>query len=60
MAESAVLSPVIQPERINILGFPIDCVTLAQTREIFASYLAAKQTKTHLVLTADSNAFVSG
>jgi N-acetylglucosaminyldiphosphoundecaprenol N-acetyl-beta-D-mannosaminyltransferase len=59
MAESAVLSPVIQPERINILGFPIDCVTLAQTREIFASYLAAKQTKTHLVLTADSNAFVS-
>ena len=50
---------VIQPERINILGFPIDCVTLAQTRELFAEYLAAKVHKTHLVLTADSNAFIS-
>ena len=63
MAESAVLSPVIQHERVIILGFPIDRVTLAQTRDILAEYLRAgtqnPALKTHLVLTADSNAFVS-
>lgn len=59
MAEGAVLTPAIQPERVTILGFPIDRVSLIQTKEIFASYVQAPFTKTHLVLTADSNAYIS-
>ena len=47
-----------QPERVNILGYPLDRVTLQQTKSIFEGLLSSA-TKTNLVLTADSNAFVS-
>ena len=47
-----------QPERVNILGFPLDRVTLEQTRGIFNQILLGTD-KSNLVLTADSNAFVS-
>ena len=47
-----------QPERVNILGFPLDRVTLEQTKSIFEGLLSSAA-ETNLVLTADSNAFVS-
>lgn len=59
MAESAVLTPINKPERVQILGFPIDRVTVAETKEILAGFLQSGSAKTHLILTADSNAFVS-
>ena len=58
MAESAVLMANQKPERVKILGYPIDCVTLEQTKNIFLDYLK-DDSQTHLILTADSNAFIS-
>ena len=48
-----------QPERVQILGFPLDRVTVGQTKDIFISCLRERFEKTYLILTADSNAFVS-
>ena len=59
MAASAVSSPSHQPERVNILGFPLDRVTVEETKELFKHYLDSDEPKTNLILTADSNAFVS-
>jgi N-acetylglucosaminyldiphosphoundecaprenol N-acetyl-beta-D-mannosaminyltransferase len=46
-----------QPERVSVLGLPIDRVTMDQTVEILAGFLRSEGTK--LVFTADSNAFVN-
>ncbi|MEI7577832.1 MAG: WecB/TagA/CpsF family glycosyltransferase [Armatimonadota bacterium] len=43
-------------ERVSVLGFPIDRVSLVQTEEILTKFLSYDGTK--LVFTADSNAFV--
>ncbi len=59
MAESKIESELLMPERVDILGFPIDRVTIEQTRAIFSQALLGSGGKTKLVLTADSNAFVS-
>ncbi len=63
MAENVVPSPQFQFERTKILGFPIDRVTLDQTRNVLAEYIECSEVEslhpTKLVLTADSNAFVS-
>ncbi len=59
MAESKIESELLMPERVDILGFPIDRVTIEQTRAIFSQVLLGSGGKTKLVLTADSNAFVS-
>ena len=59
MAESKIESELLKPERVDILGFPIDRVTIEQTRAIFSQALLGSGGKTKLVLTADSNAFVS-
>ncbi len=59
MAASVDCLTVNDPERVSILGFPIDRVSLSQTKDIFVSYLQAPASKTRLVLTADSNAFIS-
>lgn len=49
-----------QPERISILGYPIDRVTLGDTEELFRHYLSAgSDDGTKLVLTADSNAYIN-
>jgi N-acetylglucosaminyldiphosphoundecaprenol N-acetyl-beta-D-mannosaminyltransferase len=47
----------IHPERVYVLGQPIDCVTMAQTVGILEKFLVVPGTK--LVLTADSNAFIN-
>lgn len=57
MTETAVAHAVNYPERINLLGYPLDRVTLDQTREIMRDYL--KGSSTHLILTADSNAYIN-
>jgi N-acetylglucosaminyldiphosphoundecaprenol N-acetyl-beta-D-mannosaminyltransferase len=59
MAASVVSPSPRLPERVNILGFPLDRVTIEETRNLFNQYLDSNDGKTHLVLTADSNAFVS-
>lgn len=61
MTETPV-APSSAPERVQILGFPIDRVTIDQTRDLFRSFLTAPQASdhpTHLVLTADSNAYIN-
>jgi N-acetylglucosaminyldiphosphoundecaprenol N-acetyl-beta-D-mannosaminyltransferase len=59
MPEREVGLELLKPERVDILGFPIDRVTIEQTRSIFSQVLLSDDRKTQLVLTADSNAFVS-
>lgn len=62
MTEATVTPTPPTPERVQILGFPIDRVTLQETTELFKSYLSAPIDPNHptkLVLTADSNAFVN-
>lgn len=62
MAEIAVRQTVNVPDRVQILGFPIDRVTISETTKIIESYLSAPQDEkvpTKLIFTADSNAFVS-
>ena len=59
MADSAVISPPQKPERVSILGFPLDRVTIGETKGLFEQYLSSSDSGTKLVLTADSNAFVS-
>ena len=49
MAASAVTSPPIQPERVNILGFPLDRVTIEETKSLFESYLDSNEAKTKIV-----------
>ena len=43
-------------ERVSVLGLPIDRVSLDRTQEIFTKFLDEDQT--HLIFTADSNAFI--
>ncbi|MBS1725870.1 MAG: WecB/TagA/CpsF family glycosyltransferase [Armatimonadetes bacterium] len=57
MAEVAVTPGIQLPERVEILGFPIDRVTLDETRRLMRDYLASDGTK--LILTADSNAYIN-
>lgn len=45
------------PQRVNILGFPVDCVSMEQTVKILEGFLSSE--KTRLVFTADSNAFIN-
>ena len=59
MPENSIVLNSNKPERVQILGFPIDRVTIDQAKQIFLDYLKEPFTKTNLVLTADSNAFVS-
>jgi N-acetylglucosaminyldiphosphoundecaprenol N-acetyl-beta-D-mannosaminyltransferase len=63
MAECERRLELLKPERVDILGFPIDRVTLEQSKNIFSKLLSEPNEKgnytTNLVLTADSNAFVS-
>jgi len=59
MAESKLGAELLKPERVDILGFPIDRVTIEETRDFFSQTLLSSERKTKLVLTADSNAFVS-
>ncbi len=50
------MSPSVAPERVNVLGFPVDRVTMSETTELLTRFLESEGTK--LVLTADANAFV--
>jgi N-acetylglucosaminyldiphosphoundecaprenol N-acetyl-beta-D-mannosaminyltransferase len=48
-----------QPERVQVLGLPIDRVTMDQTVEILVGFLNSESESTKLIFTADSNAFVN-
>ncbi len=50
------MPPESSVERVSVLGFPVDRVSIGQTEEILTKFLSSD--RTNLVFTADSNAFV--
>ena len=59
MTETPVApSPKYVPERVDILGFPIDRVNLDETRTLMKELLG-QEDGTKLILTADSNAYIN-
>lgn len=56
-SSSSIGSTPSLPKRVNVLGQPIDCVTMDQTLDLIREYLEGNATK--LILTADSNGVVS-